>query len=124
MLDDIQAVKLEEFAISPSIVEGCIVLQLHGIGDTFASEPLRNCLTAIEGRALRGELAGIEFDIRGLQLLNSTCLKVFASFLLALLSGKRNCPIRFIVDSKSPWQARSLFALERLASSIVSIVPR
>lgn len=124
MLEELQAVTLEDFRITPSIVDGCIVVCLQGTGDSLASDALRICLTEVENNAMKGEVTAVEFDIRGLQLLNSTCLKVFASFLLALVSGKRDCPIRFIVDSKSPWQARSLFALERMASNMVSVVPR
>jgi hypothetical protein len=124
MLGDIPKVTLEEFGIVPSLVDGCLVLQLTGTGDIVAVEPLRNCLGSVQGKVQLKEISSVEFDIRRLLLLNSSCLKLFASFLLELMSMKANCPIHFIVDSKSAWQARSLFALERLAGDIVRIVPR
>jgi hypothetical protein len=44
--------------------------------------------------------------------------------LLDLLKARVSCEVRFVVDSELAWQARSLFALERLAGSLVRIVPR
>jgi hypothetical protein len=124
MIQNIHPVTLEEFGIAPSLVDSRLVLRLTGIGDTMAVTPLRDCLYAIKRGIAGSEVVAVEFDIRGMQLLNSSCLKVFATFLIELLGNKSTCPIRFIVDSKLPWQARSLFALERLASSLVRIVVR
>jgi hypothetical protein len=124
MLRDIHSVTLQEFGIAPSLIEGCVVLRLTGTGDIAAIVPLRDCLTAVQRNIAQHEITGVEFDIRELRLLNSSCLKLFASFLVDLMSSKVTCPIRFVVDSKSAWQARSLFALQRLAKSIVDIVPR
>ncbi len=124
MLRDIPKVTLEDFGIIPSLIDGCLVLQLTGTGDIVALEPLRDCLARVQQKVQLKEISSLEVDIRRLRLLNSSCLKLFASFLLELMSTKANCPIHFIVDSKLAWQTRSLFALERLAEDIVSVVPR
>ncbi|HEY5961547.1 MAG TPA: hypothetical protein VIV60_33540, partial [Polyangiaceae bacterium] len=81
-------------------------------------------LDAVKALVLKRGVVAVELDIRMLKLLNSSCLKVIAAFLIDLTSNKSQCPIRFVVDARSGWQARSLFALERLASAIVSVVPR
>jgi hypothetical protein len=124
MLGDIPRVTLEEFAIIPSLIDGCLVLQLVGTGDIVAVEPLRDCLTWVRDKILEKEISSVEFDIRRLMLLNSSCLKQFASFLGVLSSQGVKCSVHFIVDSKLAWQSRSLFALERLAGDIVRVVPR
>lgn len=124
MLDSIPRVALDEFGIVPSLIDGCLVLQLTGTGDIVAVEPLRDCLTSIREKIHQNEISSVEFDIRRLLLLNSSCLKQFASFLVDLSTRKTRCQVRFIVDSKLAWQARSLFALERLAGDMVRVVPR
>jgi hypothetical protein len=124
MPDEIGAVKLDDFAIEPSLFEGCLVLRLAGMGDMAAVASLRECLETVKAMVLKRGVVAVELDIRMLKLLNSSCLKVIVSFLIEMMGNKSECPIRFIVDAKSGWQARSLFALERLASSIVSVVPR
>lgn len=124
MAREVQPVVLEEFRIAPSFAEGSLVLRLSGIGDITAAKPLAECLTAVRDGILAGEITTVEFDIRLLELLNSSCLKAFATFVIELVSRKSSCPVRFIVGAKVPWQSRSLFALERLARSFVTIVPR
>jgi hypothetical protein len=124
MLEDVPRIALEEFEIIPSLIDGCLVLQLIGTGDIVAVEPLRDTLTRVRDKMLEKEISSVEFDIRRLMLLNSSCLKQFASFLVVLSSQKMKCSVHFIVDSKLAWQTRSLFALERIAADIVRVVPR
>lgn len=124
MVPEVQPVTLEEFRITPSFADGSLVLHFSGIGDITAANPLAECLTAVRDGIVSGDITSVEFDIRRLELLNSSCLKAFATFVIELVSRKSSCPVRFIVGAKIPWQARSLFALERLARSFVTIVPR
>lgn len=124
MVWEIQPVDLEEFHISSSFADGDVVLRFSGVGDVTAAKPLAECLTTIRNGIVTKEVVSVEFDIRRLELLNSSCLKAFATFIIELVSRKSNTPIRFIVGAKLPWQSRCLFALERLAHSLVTIVPR
>ena len=125
MIRDVQRVTLEDFGIDPSDSDdGWLVLQLTGTGDAAAVATLNECLAAVELNVAANEVTTLELDIRKLQLLNSSCLKTFASFILRLIASKADCPIRFVVDARQPWQARSLFALERLAGDRVNIVAR
>lgn len=121
---DIPSVTLDDFGITSSFTDQDLVVRMSGMGDIVAVKPLDRCLNAVLEGIFSEEIATVEFDIRRLELLNSSCLKSFASFILQLVSKKANCPIRFIVDARLPWQPRSLFALERLARSLVTIVPR
>ncbi|HMA91133.1 MAG TPA: hypothetical protein VKP30_00540 [Polyangiaceae bacterium] len=121
---DILAVTLDDFKITTSLTRQDLVVRMSGMGDIVAVKPLERCLNGVLEGIFSEEIGSVEFDIRRLELLNSSCLKSFASFILQLVSKKSSCPIRFIVDARLPWQARCLFALERLAHSRVTIVPR
>jgi hypothetical protein len=124
MPDNLSRVKTEDFTLEPSLVDGYLVLSLAGLGDMLAVGSLRECLDVVKCEVLDGAVTTVEFDIRRLMLLNSSCLKVLVTFLVDVMSAKSKCPIRFIVDAKSAWQARSLFALERLGGTQVTVVPR
>jgi hypothetical protein len=124
MLMDIPRVTLDEFEIVPTLTNDCLVLQLSGTGDVVAVAPLRDCLQRVGNKIRAKQLFTVEVDIRHLVLLNSSCLKQFASFLLELSTTKTPCSVCFVVDAKLAWQSRSLFALERLAGDIVCVASR
>ena len=65
--------------------------------------------------------AVVEFDVRALYFLNSSCLKAFISFICGLAGQGLKCKVQFVTDARLGWQRRSLTALERMSPELVSI---
>lgn len=123
MLLYVNPVVLDDFELAPFERGGCLVANLAGTADGSAIAPLRDCVAGILRELSRGAHSTLEFDIRRLCLLNSSCLRVLLAFLNELQTSGARVSIRFLVNAQLAWQPRALVALERLAPAMVSIVP-
>ena len=97
------------------------ILKLTGTGDMAAVAPLERCLTEMHELILTRCLGGARIDISALYLLNSSCIKMLIGFLHANVASKRRYPVRFVVDERLAWQARTLAVLGRMAPGLVSV---
>jgi hypothetical protein len=117
----IERVVTDSFGMEPSLGGDRLSVRLTGTGDMAAAAPLGGFLRAVQDEAKRLSLAAVEFDVRALHFLNSSCLKAFIAFICGLGNEGLGCEIRFLTDAKLEWQRRSLSALQRMSPDRVSI---
>jgi hypothetical protein len=120
----IHALDESNLEIEPSLESNGLTLTLRGSCDAFAVTPLGSYLKRVFAEIERLDCANVTFDIRGLCLVNSSCLKQFITFLHELPSLRTGSAhkVDFLVDAKLGWQARALAAFVRMWPEIVSVI--
>ena len=119
----IQALDESNLEIEPSLASNGLTLRLRGSCDAFAVTPLGSYLSRVFDEMERIGCTQVTFDIRGLCLLNSSCLKQFITFLhkLRSLEADKRYVVEFLVDAKLHWQSRALAAFIRMWPDIVRV---
>ncbi|WP_437730455.1 hypothetical protein [Sorangium sp. So ce1335] len=117
----VEPVVTESFGIEPALREDTLSVRLTGTGDMAAAAPLGSILKDLQWEAVRLRVSAVEFDVRALYFLNSSCLKAFISFICGLAGHGLRCKVQFVTDARLGWQRRSLTALERMSPELVSI---
>ncbi|WP_433926962.1 hypothetical protein AB3662_28770 [Sorangium cellulosum] len=117
----VEPVVTESFGIEPALRDDSLGVKLTGTGDMTAAAPLGLFLKDLQAEAARLRVSAIEFDVRALYFLNSSCLKAFISFICGLPGLGLRCKVQFVTDARLGWQRRSLTALERMSPDLVSI---
>ncbi|WP_437669801.1 hypothetical protein [Sorangium sp. So ce131] len=117
----LEPVVRESFGIEAAQRGDALGVKLTGTGDMAAAGPLGDYLKALQPEVIRLSVSEVEFDVRALGFLNSSCLKAFISFVYGLASLGLQCRTRFLTDARLPWQRRSLSAIERMSPELVSI---
>lgn len=117
----VEPVVTESFGIHPEMQGELLRITLTGTGDMAAAEPLGAYFKALQEEVGRLSLSTVEFDVRTLYFLNSSCLKAFITFICNVGIHGLRCKIRFLTDARLGWQRRSLSALQRMSPSVVSI---
>ncbi|HTN86412.1 MAG TPA: hypothetical protein VL242_22080 [Sorangium sp.] len=118
----VEPVVTDSFGIEPALRDDTLGVKLTGTGDMAAVAPLDMFLKDMQSEAMRLRVSAVEFDVRALYFLNSSCLKAFISFISRLGTQGLRCKIQFLTDARLGWQRRSLTALERMSPDLVSIV--
>ncbi|WP_438022514.1 hypothetical protein [Sorangium sp. So ce233] len=117
----VEPVVTESFGIEPALRDDALGVKLTGTGDMTAVAPLGLFLKDLQAEAARLRVSAVEFDVRALYFLNSSCLKAFISFICGLPGLGLRCKVQFVTDARLGWQRRSLTALERMSPDLVSI---
>ncbi len=117
----VERVVTDSFGIEPTLEGDHLWVKLTGTGDMAAAAPLGAYFKAVQEEVKRLSLTAVEFDVRALYFLNSSCLKAFITFICSLAAQNIQCKIRFLTDAKLGWQRRSLTALQRMSPALVSI---
>jgi hypothetical protein len=110
-----------DFCATPSVVGDEAVLTLTGTGDMAAVAPLEHCLQQAHELIALHNLSAARIDISALYLLNSSCIKTLISFIHRNMASKQRYAVRFVVDNRLAWQARTLGVLCRMAPDLVSV---
>ncbi len=92
-----------------------------GSGDMNAIELLAGYLKQVHEEALRLAMTEVRCDFRKLGFMNSSCFKSFVVWIDTVKNAPTAYKISFLTDPNLHWQRRSLEALRRLATNIVSI---
>lgn len=100
-----------------------IVLRLVGNADMRAIGSLHEALAGLHAEAQRPTVREVTVDFQSLEFMNSSCFKVFATWLLDVrgLAGPARYTIRFLSDPRQHWQRRSLHALRCFAFDLVTL---
>jgi anti-anti-sigma factor len=100
-----------------------IVMELRGTADTQVLGALEETLPAVHEAARLREAREVVVDFRALEFMNSSCFKVFVTWLSRVqeLEPDQQYQIKFLSDDGKHWQRRSLTALSCFAADLVSI---
>lgn len=113
----------EQIIMRARLADGSIVVSLAGTADTAVREPLEEFFTQVHSEAVRLTTPTVVVDLRELEFMNSSCLKVFVAWLARLreLEAPAQYKVCFRSNPKLLWQRRSLAALSCFAIDLVTI---
>ncbi|HXK20132.1 MAG TPA: hypothetical protein VNG33_20110 [Polyangiaceae bacterium] len=118
---ELEAVDASAFGCAPSLEEGKLTVSFNGTGDVAAIELLSAYLKRVHSEAERLGVSEVTCDFRKLLFMNSSCFKAFVVWIDTVKNATRAYRIRFLTDPEMHWQRRSLEALRRLATNVVSV---
>ena len=100
-----------------------ILLKFSGEADVEAKPEIDNVVRKIHEEALKLEAERVEVDLRQLEFMNSSCFKVFVSWLGSVqdLDASKQYRIHLLSNPNLHWQRRSLAALSCFAVDLVTI---
>jgi hypothetical protein len=98
-------------------------MNLAGSADLSVKASLDRFLQEVHNEALRVRAGEVSVDLRRLEFVNSSCLKGFVNWILAVEEqpSDRQYRITFVSSPTIQWQRRSLHALSCLASDLVTV---
>jgi len=114
-------IEMAAFSCAPSLNDGKLTVTFSGTGDVAAIEALSTYLKQLHAEAERLSLTEVTCDFRKLSFMNSSCFKAFVVWIDTVKNSARAYRIRFLTDPDMHWQRRSLEALRRLATTVVSV---
>lgn len=118
---ELEAVESSAFGCAPSLEDGKLTVSFNGTGDVAAIELLSSYLKRVHEEAERLAVSEVTCDFRKLSFMNSSCFKAFVVWIDTVKNASRCYRIRFLTDPDMHWQRRSLEALRRLATNVVSV---
>jgi len=117
----IEAIETAGFSCTPQLADGKLTVSFSGTGDVAAVELLGGYLKRLHIEAQRLGVSEVRCDFRKLTFMNSSCFKAFVVWIDTVKTSDHGYAIRFLTDPDMHWQRRSLEALRRLATSVVTI---
>jgi hypothetical protein len=118
---DLKRAEAPGFTCTPVLSDGRLSIAFDGTGDSAAIELLASYLPQVHAEAKRLGLPEVVCDFRELSFMNSSCFKAFVVWIDTVKSSEPSYRIRFVTSPGLHWQKRSLEALRRLASSVVTV---
>jgi len=118
MLEPVQA---GAFTCTPELTDDKLHVVFTGTGDVGAVELLGGYLKRLHREAQRVGVSEVRCDFRKLSFMNSSCFKAFVVWIDTVKTSDHGYKICFVTDPEMHWQRRSLEALRRLATNVVSI---
>ena len=118
---DLSPLVREGFSLTPNLDGKRIVVQFAGNGDMEAVDPLSGYLKLVHREAVGLGVDRVAFDFSSLYFMNSSCFKAFVVWIDTVKNTDPPYRIRFLTAPSLHWQKRSLEALRRLASTVVSV---
>ena len=118
---ELTAVDTAAFSCVPMRDGEKLTVSFVGTGDVAAIEVLGAYLKQVHAEAERLRLTEVTCDFRKLSFMNSSCFKAFVVWIDTVKNAAQSYRIRFLTDPETHWQRRSLEALRRLATGVVSV---
>jgi hypothetical protein len=100
---------------------GGLTATFQGCAESDTFDQLAQFVQQIEREATRGSATRVVADLRDLEFATSSCLKIFAGWLVGLAEQETPYRVEFLANSKHHWQRRSLQALAACAPSVVEV---
>jgi len=120
-MSNVPAIRASGFALVPLTGGPVPSVKFSGNGDTEAVAPLERFLKVLHQSLLDEKCSAVCVDLGELYFMNSSCLKAFVSWIYKVNSTGRPYQIRLQMNSRQPWQRRSLEPLKRLAPAVVQL---
>lgn len=118
---ELTAVDTPGFSCAPSLDAGKLSVTFSGTGDVAAVELLGSYLKLVHAETERLSVSEVTCDFRKLSFMNSSCFKAFVVWIDTVKNAPQSYRIRFLTAADMHWQRRSLEALRRLATNVVSV---
>lgn len=118
---ELGAINTPGLTIAQHLDDTKLTIAFTGTGDVAAIELLSDYLKRLHGEAERLLVTEVTCDFRQLSFMNSSCFKAFVVWIDTVKNAARSYQIRFLTDPEMHWQRRSLEALRRLATNVVSV---
>ena len=115
------AASADRFQAIATLDDTRLSIAFAGSGDMNAIELLAGYLKEVHREATRLAVLEVRCDFRKLVFMNSSCFKAFVVWIDTLKNAPPSYKISFLTEPDIHWQRRSLEALRRLATNIVSI---
>jgi len=115
------AVGGDGFQVTPTLIAFNLRLVFTGSGDMNATSIINAYLKLVHEEAIRLGLAQVSCDFKQLTFMNSSCFKSFVVWIDTVKNSDIRYQIAFLTNPSLPWQRRSLEALRRLATNLVTI---
>jgi hypothetical protein len=121
-MEQLASVSVSGFSASASFADGTLLVVLKGNGDLAAQPALASFVPQVHGEALARRASLVTVDLRGMEFMNSSCIKELVSWLQLLVDAEpdRRYRIRFLQGAQH-WQNRSLQVLRAFAADLVDI---
>jgi len=103
------------------LASDAIAVRFSGTADTETRPQLEQFVTKLHGEAARTAVGTVVVDFRELEFMNSSCFKIFVSWLAQLRDSSRPYKIQIRSNPNLLWQRRSLAALSCFAVDLVTI---
>ena len=96
---------------------------MTGTADLNTQKQLEAFLAGVHTCAIERLATTVVVDVRGLEFMNSSCLKRLVKwiFMAEAELAERRYRIVFVANPKAPWQRRSLHALSSMAPELVTV---
>ena len=110
-------------SVDGSFADGVIKVRFAGTADVEAKPDLDTSVKKLQEESLRLGATKVVVDFRELEFMNSSCFKVFVSWLAALqeIAPEKQYRIHLLSNPSLHWQRRSLAALSCFAVDLVAI---
>jgi hypothetical protein len=115
--------KKSVMSVAGGVDGNVITVQFVGTADTEARAELDTYVKQLHVEAVRLAVANVVVDLRELEFMNSSCLKIFVAWLAQLrdLAPDKQYRIQIRSNPNLLWQRRSLAALSCFAVDLVTI---
>lgn len=106
-----------------SIEAGTVKVRFSGTADLEARADLERYMNKLHDEAVRLTASKVVIDLRELEFMNSSCFKIFVSWLAKVrdLTPAQQYRIDLLSNPSLLWQRRSLAALSCFAVDLVKI---
>jgi hypothetical protein len=121
MSPDLPSHRDRDFSVEPEIHATGFRIRFAGNADMDAIQPLEVLLPKVHAELIRVGANEIEVDFSQLEFMNSTCLKLFVSWVADILEAPeaQRYKLRFRSNPEMRWQRRSLIALQCFTTEFV-----
>ncbi len=110
---ELPTLQSEELRAETSHDESGVLVRLLGTAESASMKALDGFLKKLHAEAVGHKVSEVTVDLRQLEFMNSSCFKVFVTWIGELegVERERQYKIRFLSDENKHWQRRSLGAL-------------
>jgi hypothetical protein len=103
--------------------EGTVRARIEGTASQRDVVPLDTFLGAVHAACGGGVVAQVVLDLRSLEYVSSSHLKVMVSWIAKMRALPSRVGVKLLANEKYHWQKRGLPALAHLAEDLVTIDP-
>jgi hypothetical protein len=106
-----------------TVDEESLQVVMNGTADLNTHKALQTFLADVHASATLHLANTVVVDLRGLEFMNSSCLKRLVNWIFVVRAevAERKYRIVFVANPKAPWQRRSLHSLSCMAPELVSV---